>query len=561
MFVRQHKTLPADPAYPANLEELGFTVNQRGEFISTSAEHNTQVYFNFFHTDNERVNEVRKEAMHTAARKAVKDELARLGVKEVFLTGDDGDLIEEEKPEGPHVTVYATDLDVLKEKMHVVVVIGEHNSDAGILAYRSLMREGGIDKGEFNDHVHEEKQTNCHMLLGSIVGMVKQLNTMGFGALNTRARASSESSSISTASTLITGGDAPGVLILNPGQLLYSHLHGKNMGYKTWSARTRSTAISPGFKIHKDFNHIKGHIDADEHINTVFDKVLPQIINRAARLHVVGITDGAERFVNWFARSIDEDETSAHQIHAMAFTEPTHDPRLLPKNSAVHEQLKRNARSWIRSPKPLGTFINAPGATEDFRTEEEKEEHRILDEQKAAQAKANEDARLLAQEEPHAGAQPVVVARSGNVTENAENVSIVGDDPVEVSYAGLPRDLSNFSMTSSITSSDAGAYEALDAAARDFALNQSTTTSDLIANPEDNIITNESDCGSINGSSVAGDNEVSDFTKFEDDDYDYANNRVSCPTYSGGVADMDELILPTAMGKVLEWFSHRATQV
>lgn len=389
---------------------------------------------------------------------------------------------------------------------------------------------------------------------GSAVGMVKQLHTMGFGGVHMLTRATSHGSTgssasvNSTASTRIEGGvDAPGVIILNPGQLLFSHLENKCMTWATWNARTRSTALSKSFQVHNVINRIRGHTNADEHVATVFDNVLPQLVNRAARVHVVAITDGAERFVKWFDRALDEEESIAHQVDAMVFSEPTHDPAAFPEDAPLHAELKWNARSFIKSSRPLGTFINAPGATTDFRTEAQKEEDRLEDELAAAKAAARADAHLLSTSPSHAGTQPVVVTKSAPTT---VDTPIVGDSPVDISPS-LPRLGSQYSMSGS----DLGAMEALGRSIEEFARSQSPGSVDGVRGAEEDVVVtnDDSETGSENGG-------VGDVAGLEDDGYDYANNRVSCPTFSGGVEDVDELVLPNAMEKVLEWLSYRAGQ-
>lgn len=146
MFVRLDKNLPEDPSYPADLTALGYKVNENGEFVKISSPNE---HFTFFISDNERVNEVHKEAMHIAAREMVAKELAQLGVKEIYLTGKDGAIVEEVKPEEKHLGLFATDLDLLGMKGEVVVIVGEHNQDPGIFAYRVLTRDEGMDKGEY----------------------------------------------------------------------------------------------------------------------------------------------------------------------------------------------------------------------------------------------------------------------------------------------------------------------------------------------------------------------------------------------------------------------------
>ena len=150
MFKRLNNDLPEDPTFSPDLAELGYKMNDQGEFVSISNPDGPNKHFVFFVSDNERVNETHKEAMHTAVREAVEQEMAVFGVKPVFLGGEDGDLIMGRlQPEGKHIKILATELEVLKDKKDVIVVVGEHNQDPGIWAWRSASREGGINKGEF----------------------------------------------------------------------------------------------------------------------------------------------------------------------------------------------------------------------------------------------------------------------------------------------------------------------------------------------------------------------------------------------------------------------------
>jgi hypothetical protein len=150
MFVRSRSNLPKDPHYPADLEQLGYKLNDQGEFVKISEPEGPNRHFLFFVTDNERANETHKEAMHIAVREKVEQEMAVYGVKALFLGGEDGsDILGYEHPNGKHMTIRATELEVLKEKKDVIVVVGEHNQDPGIWAWRSVLGEGGINGGKF----------------------------------------------------------------------------------------------------------------------------------------------------------------------------------------------------------------------------------------------------------------------------------------------------------------------------------------------------------------------------------------------------------------------------
>ena len=73
MFKRTEADLPKDPFYPANLADLGYTVNDEGQFVHVK----TGEFFEYSVTDNERANQMHCEAMHKCARKAVLDELTK----------------------------------------------------------------------------------------------------------------------------------------------------------------------------------------------------------------------------------------------------------------------------------------------------------------------------------------------------------------------------------------------------------------------------------------------------------------------------------------------------
>jgi hypothetical protein len=157
MLVRTDKDLPADSYYVQDLEALGFRQNDDYQFVNSD----TGAFFDFFHSDSVRENEVRKEAMHKAARDCMIRELSNIGIKLAYLSGDTGTNLtnEKEEPQRPHVTILCSDMNKLRTAKNVVIVIGEHSQDLGVFAYRVLMNEGG-------------------MIHGSVLGMGKDL---GYG--------------------------------------------------------------------------------------------------------------------------------------------------------------------------------------------------------------------------------------------------------------------------------------------------------------------------------------------------------------------------------------------
>lgn len=155
MFQREWTAIPEDSAFPADMEALGFTINDQGQFV----EKKTGQYFKFFKTNSDRANDVLREAMHDAAGKELKQELAKYEVLHYYVTGENGTVVEEKKPLSPYITILATDEKELRKKTDVVIIVPERNQDLGVWAYRELMNNGGLDRG-------------------SVLGLVKRLQDM-----------------------------------------------------------------------------------------------------------------------------------------------------------------------------------------------------------------------------------------------------------------------------------------------------------------------------------------------------------------------------------------------
>lgn len=138
MFRRLEANLPQEPSYPSTLAALDYKLED-GQFIKVS----DGTFFPYHSTSNERVNDLHREAMHSAARHAVAKAAGEHGVIELYLSGADGSVMSVVKPEGKHVKIMCTELERLRECRNVVVVVGEMGQDLGIWAYRELMNEGG----------------------------------------------------------------------------------------------------------------------------------------------------------------------------------------------------------------------------------------------------------------------------------------------------------------------------------------------------------------------------------------------------------------------------------
>jgi len=356
----------------------------------------------------------------------------------------------------------------------------------------------------------------------------------------------------------------PGIIILNPGQLHYSNAEHKCMTWATWSARHRSSAIAKGFVVDDVYNRVPGHSCPEEHIATMFDKVIPQLVRGDTKLYVLGITDGAERFINWMDAALEHDLNGgiANQVHAMAFTEPTHLP------SAIHEAmgsaLMNFGRAWIKSERELGTWINSPNAMKKIHHHAWDEEDRIKTEKKAAKAKAKEDEEGLKDEEGQ-----VLVSKAGNKIKTHElrgDSAIAGDEPVDV-LAGSPTEEGDHSPTKSHISNYDDDFVEMRALGesielfkvRDAARKASTGATEGDAPVLDvQNIPGAAEVDAISDRASTASSETEAAPDWMSGSYDYSKRFVSVATFSGGVSDIDELLVPKAMDEILEWFVRRA---
>ncbi|KAK3695923.1 hypothetical protein LTR37_018278 [Vermiconidia calcicola] len=459
MFVRTNVELPVDATSETTLIELGYKLNDKGQFVKFHTSSSTPSFFEFFVSDSESRNEENREKMHEAARNVVMQMLEKLGVRETFLWGEDGAEISDAKPTAPHVTILTTELAELKNKKDVVVVIGDHNADAGIWAYRHFLGEGGVDGG-------------------SAVGLVKKLESVGLEGYLAKdfkkyttdyeARHAFEKDYPTKA---VEEEDVPGMIILNPGQLLYSPKKNKSMTYASWRARERPTALSASYVIDPISNRVAGHGTADEHIDTVLTHVVSNIVGPDAKLYVVCVSDGAERFVKWMDHAFEAEHLNpiTHMTSAVVLMESTHEHKGI-KSSEFVEKLAYLGRSWIKSDQPKGQLMNTPGGVKKIHYQS-------------------------SDEETDDGADSL-----------ADSVASLQVDP-EASEI----------LTKSIESVDAG---------------------------------------------VAGDQPVvvkkSTHNKPVKESYDYDAHTVSCPTFSAGIEDYDELIFPNVVEELLAHFRHMA---
>ncbi|KAH7563069.1 hypothetical protein BM1_00116 [Bipolaris maydis] len=304
--------MKADPSYPADLKQLGFFINDTGHIRMIDAPDKPHTYCV---TNNERVNEVRCEAMHTCQRREVEARLSRLGLNRIYLPQ-----FTTEKPDGPSIPILAPELETLKTRKQIVVLINDTQKDLGILSYSQLSRELGINGG-------------------SVVNFAKQMIKRS-GTNNTDEQAAAifkDNYELDDKST------APGLIILNPSQLLYSHKHNQAMTLRSWSAMPRKSIAHDMIRIH-DSNSIPGHLTPKAHIKTVFDELLYNPTRTAAdtELSIIAIENSTEALLSILAEDF---EKYTPGITAIALVHCTLDASQI-THRGLRAFVRQRARQW-----------------------------------------------------------------------------------------------------------------------------------------------------------------------------------------------------------------------
>lgn len=364
------------------------------------------------------------------------------------------------------------------------------------------------------------------------------------------------------------GGDTstdPGVIVFNPGELLYSHELNTSMSQTAWLARSKKNALAPNIEINEDFNRVPGHHNADAHIRTVFESIIPKIVNKDARVYVIGMSDGAESMLKYYDdKYLSLDYASNDKFigapHAIALMQSTHS----------HEQLRsyklKNflntpycAKSYIVNDIPKGTFLTRPG---DEMRRSQIAQPTLPDTQDAGHARVESETSSSSTIGP-------VVTQDASSTSDWEGSTAVDDNSVrsldDVSDAGI----GNINLDSTLAESSGlgGSYDMVragwhqpvvmarrnsDQAAVADLVEITDSTSATLASQD--LAASPSDLADSHDSLNDGFSNLAQSTE-SIEHYQWEGGLVSCPTISSGVADYNELVWPAVMDDVLGWFA------
>lgn len=547
MFRRLNTEIPEDPSYVADPQKIGLRVTEDGHFIDVDRENSKTAkdpFTTLYYSDNDRLNEVRREAIHACARARVAEELAGLGMKTFRVVGDYLTATKHEDPEegSPHVEILASHAVELKQK--VVLVVGEQSQDLGIWAWRWLMREGGMGGGSAVGLVKEMQDVYGGTVRGGVKGVVS------YSTLPTRVRGGeirmlthgkTENGQVAFQGNLkqleaTSENSAPGLIIFNPGQLNYSPALNTSMTTTTWLARTKPNTLSDPIAISETYNRIPGHRSPGEHVATMFDSILPMLLGDDVQLYIVGISDGSEHVLkaldNIMKHGDESSEALFHSITAMCLIQPTHNPHQI-ESQALKDMLAKKAIAYVVDHRPKNTLLGGGHAAV---------QPPLLSDYKGRgklKASSKNDPSIP---EDHLGDahDELNVLTNGQLTlDSAASSTDTTTNADDDDYASANESIQ--SSTNSVAAGDPSFIEPT----------SSTEPAQTPATPTtDNNNTNTPKLSVPCPQNLALE-DIEILPEFADA---YAHVEYSCPTYSSGEKEIGEMVWPGVFKGVVGWF-------
>ncbi|KAF2146247.1 uncharacterized protein K452DRAFT_355671 [Aplosporella prunicola CBS 121167] len=373
MFRLREQGMPVDPAYPSDLRQLGYFINAESNVKQIQPPHD---FFIYKISNNERVNDVYREAMNECIRKEIVQRMAALGMPPLYLPH-----FTYTKPNSqPNVPILLSSKNDLRKKKRVIVVINDDNQDLGVFAYRHIMREEGIEAGSVIalakamqirqlDHIDKITHDTARLQLGHKDDNAQDAVQPPQREAEDAVPASTSGASQEPIDTTTVPfkrpetWEVPGLVVLNPGQLLYSHLENKAMTNTSWDAKPRPSSVHQQSPVNPEFNKTKGHESVLEHVKSVFDSILADEdwVASDAELYVIGLRCGGDAVVQLLS---NEWPKYKGRVKAILLADPT------PIQDPIDDQdfvsfLRHRGRALVISPEPLSTPIAVPSIAGD----------------------------------------------------------------------------------------------------------------------------------------------------------------------------------------------------
>jgi hypothetical protein len=321
MYRRAGNTIPEDVSFPTHLPELGLKRDLRGLYVQIEDEDEFDYYEHF---DTKEMNDKRHEAVHEAIRDDVYGMLSKIGINTIYAHGKEistAGKIAEEKPKikmlyGGFGADDETDTNDTNDTKEVFVFIGDSRRELGIFSRLITSTAGGPREG-------------------TVLGVAQALRTHYSWA------------------------GVPPILVLNPGELLYSHETKSCMTQDIWNTRKRPHAFAEQYAV-KEQNRVPGHTTSEEHVKTVIDEILPQLVKEQhKRIHIIAIGDGGDNAMKYLGEKLADDPNT--KIGGLALGSVALVNSSTDEDTIHSDQLKKfmakHGRAWVSSAEPKNKVL------------------------------------------------------------------------------------------------------------------------------------------------------------------------------------------------------------
>ncbi|KAJ4386292.1 hypothetical protein N0V93_009185 [Gnomoniopsis smithogilvyi] len=300
MFRRRWSGLPEDPDFPADLEKLGYFVNEEDEIRSIT---DPKFYFDYFISKSMRYNDRQRFAFTLAVQDLVHARLTSAPHHFTKLA-----LPLQTPLTRPHTPIFLSPN--LNHKKRVLVLFGERDQDLGVLAHRVLGGKGGVNEG-------------------SVVSIVKALR------------------------------EDVGVVLANTGERWWWPEEERALSYRQSQGVRMKSAVLKGRFFDPKVNGIPGNDDVGEHVRMVFESVLANrdLVGKEASLEIIGLSEGAVEAEKYLDQNWKRWED---RIGCLAILGGGLDEHAI-QNEGFRAFLKEKARAYITCSTPLNTSMANPG--------------------------------------------------------------------------------------------------------------------------------------------------------------------------------------------------------
>jgi hypothetical protein len=311
MFSRTDTNLPEDVSFPADLTQLGLKRDLRGRYVQIDNEDEFDYYE---HYTTKATNDKRHEAVHEAIRRDVYGLLGKMGIKLIYAHDKDVSVASEIPEEKPKIKMLHGGFEAGTNEVYVI--IGDSRRELGIISRLTTSTAGGPREG-------------------TVLGVARALQTHG-------------------------GLDYfPAMLVLNPGELLYSYESKSCMTQDIWNTRKRPHAFSEQFAVN-EANKIPGHATPQEHVKTVLDDILPQLIGQQHKsVHIIAIGDGGESVLKYLDEKLTDDpnaKIAKLALVSIALVNSNHEDEKI-QSPQLKKFMAKHGRAWESSAEPKNKVL------------------------------------------------------------------------------------------------------------------------------------------------------------------------------------------------------------